>query len=73
MAVMLMCFSLEESIYLYVGIPTFLYKRYFALFYNVQMGQSIQEWAKWSLWKTAFKSLKWFGVLNPLNASVALI
>ena len=46
MAVMLMCFSLEESIYLYVGIPTFLYKRYFALFYDVQMGQSIQEWAK---------------------------
>ena len=27
------------------------------------MGQSIQEWTKWNLWKTAF-NLKWYGLLK---------
>ena len=29
------------------------------------MGQSIQEWTKENLWKTAFKYFKWYGLLKP--------
>ena len=28
------------------------------------VGQSIQEWTKWNLWKTAFKKFKWYGLLK---------
>ena len=28
------------------------------------MGQIIQEWTKWNLWKTAFKKLNWYGLLK---------
>ena len=28
------------------------------------MGQGIQEWSKQNLWNTAFKNLKWYGLLH---------
>ena len=32
---------------------------------KTDMGQRIQEWTKWNLWKTAFiKNLKWYGLLK---------
>ena len=34
------------------------------------MGQSIQEWTKWNLWKTVFKKLKWYGLLRQIITTI---
>ena len=42
-----------------------MFKSTFNFVDTIQMGQSIQEWTKWNLWKTGFK--KFEGVWSALN------
>ena len=38
---------------------------------EVQIGQSIEEWTKWSLWKTAFKKILKAVFHNVAKATVS--
>ena len=37
---------------------TIISKEQYVQIHHFHMGQSIQEWAKWNLWNTAFKKFK---------------
>ena len=54
----------DESIFLFLATVILLSHSVINKKEVDKMGQSIQEWTKWNLWKTAFKNLKWYGLLK---------